>query len=343
MGEAKDIVLRPISAKEANALVKRVHYSGKVTQNSQIHIGVFYRGALEGAMQFGPSLDKRKIQPLVRGTLWNEFIELNRMAFTDVLPRNSESRALSIAFKLLRKHAPQLKWIVTFADATQCGDGAIYRASGFVLTAIKVNGQLYRLPTPNNLDVERCKAAGLIDIDISVLRAWLESITPGHGELVDNKLTVEDRPPKAMSLEGAPHAHKMSLEGAPHAHKMSLQGAPHAHKMSLEGGSRPSALLSEVKMIMRRVTNGGTSADRLFTIMGGYPAAGYQLRYIYFLDPAYRERLTVPVLPFDKIDEVGAGMYRGHKRLPANEAIQDAPGDQSGMGGASPTRSLSVV
>lgn len=62
-----------------------------------------------------------------------------------------------------------------------------------------------------------------------------------------------------------------------------------------------------------------------------------------FLDPAYRERLTVPVLPFEKIDEIGAGMYRGHKRLPANEAIQDAPGDQSGMGGASPTRSLSVV
>lgn len=300
MGDAKDIILRPISASEANALVKRVHYSGKVTQNAQIHIGVFYRGNLEGAMQFGPSLDKRKIQNLVRGTLWNEFIELNRMAFTDVLPRNSESRALAIAFRLLRKHAPQLKWVVSFADATQCGDGTIYRAAGFVLTAIKVNGQLYRLPTPNDLDVERCKAAGLVDIDISVLRAWLESITPGHGELVDHKLTVEDHPPKTMSLEGAPHAHKMSLQG----------------------GSRPSALLSEVKQIMRRVTNGATSADRLFSIMGGYPAHGHQLRYIYFLDQSYRERLTVPVLPFEKIDEIGAGMYRGQKRTHADEATQ---------------------
>ena len=27
-------------------------------------------------MQFGPSLDKRKIQGLVSGTGWNEFIEL---------------------------------------------------------------------------------------------------------------------------------------------------------------------------------------------------------------------------------------------------------------------------
>jgi len=80
MATAKDIVLRPISAAQANELVKRLHYSGKVVQNSQIHIGVFLSGNLEGAMQFGPSLDKRKIQGLVADTAWHEFIELNRMA-----------------------------------------------------------------------------------------------------------------------------------------------------------------------------------------------------------------------------------------------------------------------
>ena len=139
MGKAKNVLLKPIDAKTANAFVKRVHYSGKVVQNSQIHIGVFWYGNLEGAFQFGPSLDKRKIQGLVKDTKWNEFVELNRLAFTDVLPRNSESRAISIAMSLLRKHAPQLKWVVSFADATQCGDGTIYRASGFVLTGIKEN------------------------------------------------------------------------------------------------------------------------------------------------------------------------------------------------------------
>ena len=40
---------------------------------------------------------------------------------------------------------------------------------------------------------------------------------------------------------------------------------------------------------------------------------GYQLRYIYFIDKAYRARLTVPEIPFSKIDEVGAGMYKGEK------------------------------
>src|SRR5574343_491118 len=155
MGKAKDIILRPIPAAQANELVKRVHYSGKIVQNSQIDIGVFYDGKLEGAMQFGPSLDKRKIQGLVSGTAWHEFIELNRMAFSDVLPRNRESRALGVAMRILRKHAPQLKWVISFADGTQCGDGTIYRASGFVLTAIKENQQLYTLPFAHELDGER--------------------------------------------------------------------------------------------------------------------------------------------------------------------------------------------
>jgi hypothetical protein len=47
-------------------------------------------------MTFGPSMDKSNIQGLVRETAWNRFLELNRLAFSEALPRNSESRALAI-------------------------------------------------------------------------------------------------------------------------------------------------------------------------------------------------------------------------------------------------------
>lgn len=83
MGDAKALIVKPISASDANRIVRALHYSGKVVKNSQVHLGVFMDGKCGGAMQFGPSLDKRKIQGLVAGTLWNEFIELNRMAFAD--------------------------------------------------------------------------------------------------------------------------------------------------------------------------------------------------------------------------------------------------------------------
>lgn len=46
-------------------------------------------------------------------------------------------------------------------------------------------------------------------------------------------------------------------------------------------------------------------------ITGAEPIKGFQLRYIYFIDKAYRQRLTVPEIPFSKIDEMGAGMYKG--------------------------------
>ena len=260
MDSAKDIVLKPITAQEANELVRRVHYSGKVVQNSQLHIGVFYNGKLEGAMQFGPSLDKRKIQGLVKDTGWHEFIELNRMAFTDVLPRNSESRALSIGMKLLRKYAPQIKWVITFADGTQCGDGTIYRAAGFVLTGIKDNENI-----------------GLLQSGLVV--------------------------------------HKMTLESNP------LQTHDYL------GGKSYST-----------ITHGKNDWQLFLKSINGQSMTGFQLRYIYFIDPTYREKLTVPELPYSEIERRGAGMYKGQKR--GRGEIDNALQSNEETGGASPTRPL---
>lgn len=65
-------------------------------------------------------------------------LELNRMAFSDGLPRNNDgNRCMAVAFRLIKKHYPHIEWILSFSDGTQCGDGTIYRASGFVLTQIK--------------------------------------------------------------------------------------------------------------------------------------------------------------------------------------------------------------
>ncbi len=47
--------------------------------------------------------------------------------------------------------------------------------------------------------------------------------------------------------------------------------------------------------------------------VGGTILTGYQLRYIYFIDKSYRQRLTVPEIPFSRIDELGAGMYKGER------------------------------
>lgn len=258
---AKDIRVAPIAAPVARAFVRRVHYSGKVDPRSTLHLGVFLSDRLEGVMQFGPSMDKRKMLGLVRGTAWNGFLELNRMAFSDRLPRNSESRALGVSMRLIRKHYPHIDWVVSFADGTQCGDGTIYRASGFVLTGIKNNSTIYRLPS---------------------------------GERVA--------------------------------------------KLVLEPGFSPNAGAGSIKA--RLGVRGGESASAYLSRVGAERLPGFQLRYVYFVNPAARERLTVPVIPFDKIDELGAGMYRGERVTRSSRAKDQAAGHPPALGGETPTRTL---
>lgn len=147
--KVKDIIVKVIPAKVANDFIKKNHYSGKVVPNSNLHFGCFYNNMLHGVLSYGPGINKKGTIKIIKNTGWNEFIELNRMAFTDFLPKNSESRCIAISIRLIKKNAPHVKWIVSFADATQCGDGTIYRASGFVLTGITENTTLRVNPETN--------------------------------------------------------------------------------------------------------------------------------------------------------------------------------------------------
>lgn len=235
MGRAKEIEVKVIPAKIANDFVRKHHYSGKVVPNSKLHLGAFLDGKLHGVMSYGASMDKSKIVGLVADTKWNEFIELNRMAFDDYLPRNAESYCIAKSIKLIKKNAPHIKWIVSFADACSCGDGTIYRASNFVLTGITVNKNMIMLPS---------------------------------GEKV---------------------------------HRLALNAHADVPRPELGG------------MTTGQLCGGSFNTKKYLEATGGKILEGYNLRYIYFIDKSYRAKLTVPEIPFSKIDEIGAGMYKGEK------------------------------
>lgn len=238
MSRVKDIILKPIGSSDANRFVKKHHYSGKVVNNSKIHFGCFLDGRLGGVMSFGTPMDKRKVLGLVVGTQWDEMVELNRMAFADFLPKFSESRCIAISAKLLKKQYPRLKWILSYSDATKCGDGTIYRASGFILTNVGVNKTMIEMP-------------------------W--------GERVAN-----------LSLSNAD----------------SRTRTDHAKRLG--------------------ITLGGGSSIKPFLDAGCKIADGFQLRYIKLLDKDLI--LTCPTLPYSKIDEMGAGMYKGIKRVKKDDS-----------------------
>jgi len=222
MGRAKDIIVKVIPAKVANEFVKLYHYSGKVVPNSTLHFGAFLDNKLQGVLSYGPSINKNGTINLIENTGWNQFIELNRMAFSDILPKNSESRCIAISIKLIKKNAPHIKWIISFSDGTQCGDGTIYRASGFKLVGIAKNAGICKL----------------------------------NGKVVHIKKTYD---------------------------------------LGLTTSFMKKSDIPKLKQM-------GYEAELL---------DGFQLKYVYLIDQNCK--LNVPIIPFSKIDELGAGMYKGEK------------------------------
>lgn len=250
MGRAKEIKLKVIPSKIANDFVKKHHYSHKVVNNSKIHFGCFLDNKLHGVMSFGSPLDKRKVINLVvdekgETVKWNDMLELNRMAFDDYLPKNSESHCISVALKLIKKNAPQIKWILSFADGQQCGDGTIYRASGFKLTGFS-DGAMWKLP-----------------------------------------------------------AELAKLNGGEVAHRMKIQDK--------------CSVIS--KYILERTNGKNLTMKQYAKKFGGQLLEGYNLRYIKILDKKYR--LNVSEIPFSKIDEMNAGMYKGEKITRAERHVDN--------------------
>lgn len=69
------------------------------------------------------------------------------------------------------------------------------------------------------------------------------------------------------------------------------------------------------------MTGGKFDFKKYVDFVNGTVLTGYQLRYIYFIDKTARKRLTVAEIPFSRIDEIGAGMYKGEKLTQAERHI----------------------
>ena len=72
-------------------------------------------------------------------------------------------------------------------------------------------------------------------------------------------------------------------------------------------------------------TGGTYEFTKYLAYVGATPIPGFQLRYIYFIDRSCRAKLTVPEIPFSRIDELGAGMYKGEKITQAERHAMKTP------------------
>lgn len=125
-----DFYVRELDRETANRIIRSNHYSGVVYAGSFVHLGL-YCGSLLGVLQYGFAMNPSSQGSVVSETAQDEYLELNRMWIDDVLPRNSESKAIAYSLKYIRRRLPKIAWVQSFADE-RCGRyGVVYQAANF--------------------------------------------------------------------------------------------------------------------------------------------------------------------------------------------------------------------
>ena len=96
---------------------------------------------LVGAMMWGRNTSPKQDQKNV--------LCLTRMCFLDDAPKNTESHALAMARKYIRKHHPDIKGLVAYSSTGQGHEGIVYQADGWFEVSRSRNSKDYRKDRKN--------------------------------------------------------------------------------------------------------------------------------------------------------------------------------------------------
>jgi hypothetical protein len=118
----------------AKYAVENWHYSQRMPKSKLLKVGVWESGRFVGVVIYGVGGgnstrgDKYGLDPA------GEVAELVRVALRDHQTPVSRIIAISIAF--LRRHCPNLRLVVSFADTAQGHHGGIYQAGNWIYTGL---------------------------------------------------------------------------------------------------------------------------------------------------------------------------------------------------------------
>ena len=111
----------PISFKAARRIIEANHYLGYAPPGCKFCLGIYADNDLAGVMIFG--------RPIARMEDQEGSLELTRMFLYDS-PKNSESRALSLAEKWIRRNRTERR-LIAYSDTAEGHLGTIYRAANW--------------------------------------------------------------------------------------------------------------------------------------------------------------------------------------------------------------------
>jgi hypothetical protein len=143
------------SYKAAKFAVEHWHYSKRLPVGKSVKIGVWENNKYIGCVIFSLG-NNRHIGDKFNLSMF-EICELTRVALTTHITH--VTRIISISIRLLKKHSPNIKAILSYADPEQGHEGGIYKAGNWIYlgesapsTIYVLDGKKYhsRVANPNN-------------------------------------------------------------------------------------------------------------------------------------------------------------------------------------------------
>lgn len=133
--ENKKYFIEEIKSSIANKMMEQYHYSHHGFKGAKLSLGVFDKISKElvGALQWGRSaVHNIRLDRYVKEKIdVNEYFELNRFCMADSEEKNSESQAISLSIKWIKKYKPEVRLLVSYAGRKEGNYGYIYQATNW--------------------------------------------------------------------------------------------------------------------------------------------------------------------------------------------------------------------
>ena len=138
-----DYDVRKISCNEAKEYIIKNHYSHGCHNRPSPCYGLFDKDNLIGVCMFATPCSERVRASVFGEEYKNSVTELHRLHILDITPKNTESWFISRCLKQLKTDKPQIKAVITFADATEGHVGTIYKATNAYKIGTTVKSTFY--------------------------------------------------------------------------------------------------------------------------------------------------------------------------------------------------------
>lgn len=128
-----ELIVKPIDRKLARQMCEAHPHAQTLPNSSRYYMAAYIDGKPAGLAVWGWGIMPRATPKHLFGDAGKieDYLELCRFFVYDWCPKNTASQFLSITHRIIRKYAPAIKWLYTYAAGFQGMLGGIYKAANY--------------------------------------------------------------------------------------------------------------------------------------------------------------------------------------------------------------------